>query len=39
MPGHKARFVEFCQDYYVPFQFQPWWLDAVCAPGGWVPLG
>ncbi|MBK6932116.1 MAG: GNAT family N-acetyltransferase [Saprospirales bacterium] len=35
MPGSKERYTEFCQTTYVPLHLQPWWLDAVCQPGGW----
>lgn len=35
MSGSKERYLEFCQQGYVPLQMQPWWLDAVCGAGRW----
>lgn len=29
------RYREFCAGADLPLQFQPWWLDAVCAAGRW----
>jgi hypothetical protein len=31
----KIRYADFCRSHYVPVQFRPWWLDAVCANGEW----
>lgn len=34
-PSNKARYAELCQQQPLPLHLQPWWLDAVCAPGRW----
>lgn len=35
MADNKVRYAAFCGKAYVPLQFQPWWLDAVCGVNGW----
>lgn len=32
---HKARYIDFCRNHYIPLHLQPWWLDAVCPPNAW----
>jgi hypothetical protein len=31
----KIRYANFCQNFYVPLQLQPWWLDALCSAEDW----
>lgn len=31
----KDKYNQFIQKVYVPIYSQPWWLDAICSPGGW----
>jgi len=35
MNDNKHKYIEFCKERALPLHMQPWWLDAVCAPGQW----
>lgn len=32
---NKERYMQFCNDVYVPIYSKPWWLDAICQPENW----
>lgn len=32
---NKEKYLEFCDNVYVPIYSKPWWLDAICLPDNW----
>ena len=35
MMNNKERYIDWCQNHYVPIFSKPFWMDAVCEPDNW----